>query len=70
MFENNLVEGNESDNLKGSLQKYFGFNTFKGEQELIINNDNEIYIGCHSWLVYILWHSCCVINYLVKAKNK
>ena len=48
MFENNLVEGNESDNLKGSLQKYFGFNTFKGEQELIINN---VLIGKNTFVI-------------------
>ena len=48
MLENNLVEGNESDNLKGSLQKYFGFNTFKGEQELIINN---VLIGKNTFVI-------------------
>ena len=48
MFENNLVEGNESDNLKGSLQNYFGFNTFKGEQELIINN---VLIGKNTFVI-------------------
>ena len=48
MFENNLVQGNESDNLKASLQKYFGFNTFKGEQELIINN---VLIGKNTFVI-------------------
>jgi ATP-dependent DNA helicase RecQ len=48
MFENNLLEGNESDNLKRSLQKYFGFNTFKGEQELIINN---VLIGKNTFVI-------------------
>ena len=48
MFENNLVQGNESDNLKASLQKYFGFNAFKGEQELIINN---VLIGKNTFVI-------------------
>jgi len=48
MFENNLLEGNKSDNLKRSLQKYFGFNTFKGEQELIINN---VLIGKNTFVI-------------------